>query len=97
MKNYYLILEIKPEASKDEIKKAFRRLALIHHPDKGGDENKFKEINEAYAFLSSKQKIKQPIQPYQPYGAYVIVIDFGFGGCGWNNNSTGSSYININL
>ena len=97
MKNYYLILEVKPEASQDEIKKAFRRLALIHHPDKGGDENKFKEINEAYAILSGKQKIRQPIQPYQPYGAYVVVYDFGFGGYGWTNNSTGASYININL
>ena len=48
MKNYYEILGIKKESSKEEIKKAFHKLAHQHHPDKkGGNEAKFKEINEA--------------------------------------------------
>ena len=46
-------------ASQDEIKKAFRKLAHKHHPDKGGDEKKFKEINEAYQILSNKEKRAQ--------------------------------------
>ena len=48
MEKYYLILEIKPGATKEEIKKSFRRLAHIHHPDKGGDAEIFKKMSEAY-------------------------------------------------
>jgi len=47
-KDYYDILGVKKSASADEIKKAFRKLARKHHPDAGGSEEKFKEINEAY-------------------------------------------------
>lgn len=47
----YEILELQPGASKEEIKKAFHRLAHIHHPDKGGDAEKFKKISAAYAEL----------------------------------------------
>jgi molecular chaperone DnaJ len=47
-KEYYDILGVKKDASADEVKKAFRRLARKHHPDAGGDEEKFKEMNEAY-------------------------------------------------
>lgn len=60
MADYYKILGVEKEASQDEIKKAFRKLAHKHHPDKGGgDEAKFKEINEAYQVLSNEQKRKQ--------------------------------------
>lgn len=59
MKNYYEILGIQKSASKDEVKKAFRSLAHKHHPDKGGDEQKFKEINEAYQILSDDKKRAQ--------------------------------------
>lgn len=58
-KDYYQILGISRSASQDEIKKAFRKLAHKYHPDKGGDEKKFKEINEAYQVLSSKEKRTQ--------------------------------------
>ena len=51
-KSYYDILGVKKSASADEIKKAFRKLARKHHPDAGGDEETFKEINEAYEVLS---------------------------------------------
>lgn len=59
MKDYYQILGISRNASPDEIKKAFRKLAHQYHPDKGGNEQKFKEINEAYEVLSDKEKKAQ--------------------------------------
>ncbi len=59
MKDYYEILGISKNASQDEVKKAFHKLAHKHHPNKGGDESKFKEINEAYQTLSNQEKRKQ--------------------------------------
>lgn len=60
MKDYYKILGVNKDASEEEIKKAFRKLAHAHHPDKsGGDEAKFKEASEAYAVLSDKNKRAQ--------------------------------------
>jgi len=63
-KDYYQILGINKDASQDEIKKAFRKLALQYHPDanpnnKEEAEKKFKEINEAYQTLSDEGKRKQ--------------------------------------
>ncbi|MCD6233317.1 molecular chaperone DnaJ [bacterium] len=58
-KNYYQILGVSPSASQEEIKKAYYKLAHKYHPDKGGDEKKFKEINEAYQVLSDKKKREQ--------------------------------------
>lgn len=56
-KDYYKILGVDKKASKDEIKKAFYKLAHQHHPDKnGGDDKKFKEVNEAYQVLSDDKK-----------------------------------------
>lgn len=56
-RDYYEILGISKDASADEIKKAFRKLAIKYHPDKdGGDETKFKEANEAYEVLKDQQK-----------------------------------------
>jgi len=57
--DYYEVLGVQKGASQDEIKKAFHKLAHKHHPDKGGDEKKFKEINEAYQVLSDTQKRAQ--------------------------------------
>jgi len=58
-KDYYQILGVSRSASSDDIKKAYYKLAHKHHPDKGGDENKFKEINEAYQVLSNREKKEQ--------------------------------------
>lgn len=57
MNNYYEILGVSKDASFDEIKKAYRKLSLKHHPDKtGGEDTKFKEINEAYSVLSDQSQ-----------------------------------------
>lgn len=55
-RDYYEVLGVKKDASADEIKKAFRRKAVEHHPDRGGDEAKFKELNEAYEVLKEPSK-----------------------------------------
>ncbi|OGZ32794.1 MAG: hypothetical protein A2V69_03125 [Candidatus Portnoybacteria bacterium RBG_13_40_8] len=59
-KDYYKILGVNKGASKDEVRRAYRELAHKYHPDKkGGDEKKFKEINEAYQLLSDDNKRAQ--------------------------------------
>lgn len=69
-KDYYTVLGVDKKASKEEIKKAFHKIAHKHHPDKaGGDAEKFKEASEAYATLSDDKKRAQ----YDAYGQ-------GFGG-----------------
>jgi len=87
-KDYYNILGVDKNASQEEIKKSFRKMAHKYHPDKeGGDEQKFKEVNEAYQVLGDEKKRQQYDQfgsgfeqagrqsGYQGYGGYG-----GFGG-----------------
>jgi DnaJ-class molecular chaperone len=54
--DYYSTLGLKRGASEADIKKAYRSMAMKHHPDRGGDEKKFKEISQAYEFLTDPQK-----------------------------------------
>ncbi len=75
MKDYYKILGISKAATDDEVKKAFHKLAHKYHPDKGGDEKKFKEINEAYQILSNKEKRTQ-------YDRFGTVFEGGQGASG---------------
>jgi DnaJ-class molecular chaperone len=93
-KDYYKILNVEKSASKDDIKKAFRKLAHEYHPDKPtGNETKFKEVNEAYQVLSDDQKRAQ----YDRFGSNG---PGGFGGfsaqggpaSGWDFNG-----FNINF
>tara|TARA_Y100000385_G_C13076988_1_gene631899 strand:- start:704 stop:1513 length:810 start_codon:yes stop_codon:yes gene_type:complete len=65
MVNYYDILGIEKSASDSDIKKAYRKQAKIHHPDRNGDEEKFKQITEAYEVLGDKAKRNN----YDTYGS----------------------------
>ncbi|MGI6637097.1 MAG: molecular chaperone DnaJ [Minisyncoccales bacterium] len=77
MKDYYGILGVSKNATKEEIKKAYRKLAHKYHPDKkGGDEDKFKEVNEAYQVLSDDNKKSQ----YDRFGR----VDDGFSSQGFD-------------
>ena len=75
-KDYYKILGIAKSASGEEVKKAYRKLAHEHHPDKkGGNESKFKEINDAYQVLGDKAK-------RETYDRFGTAEPGGFGGAG---------------
>src|SRR3989344_6079137 len=91
-KDYYKILGVEKGATEDDIKKAYRKLAHQFHPDKpSGNEQKFKEINEAYQILSNKEKKAQ----YDRFGqvfeggsgsgaqGHKPFVGFGFDGSGF--------------
>lgn len=90
-KDYYKTLGVEKGASKDDIKKAFRKLAHQYHPDKkGGDEAKFKEVNEAYTILSDDQKRAQ----YDSFGN--AQGGFGGGGQGFDFNDFAKGFGGFN-
>jgi len=76
--DYYSTLGVPKGASEDEIKKAYRKLAMQHHPDRGGDATQFQKIQEAYATLGDPQKRQEYDHP-QPQGGG---FQFHFGGGG---------------
>ncbi len=78
-RDYYEILGVNKDASADEIKKAFRKAAIEHHPDKGGEEAKFKEVNEAYDVLKDDKKRQRYDQ-------------FGHAGIGGNGSGGGDPF-----
>lgn len=80
MKDYYSILGVAKNATADEIKRAYRKLASRHHPDKGGDTARFQDIQAAYAILSDPAKRQQYDNPRPQFSG-------GFGGF-----SPGSSF-----
>lgn len=87
-KDYYKILGVEKGANEEEIKKAYRKLAHKYHPDKaGGDDKKFKEINEAYQILSDKQKRLQ----YDRFGN-VFSGGQGFGGFDFSQGPEGFDF-----
>lgn len=85
--NYYDILGVKRDATADDIKKSFRKLAAKYHPDAGGDEKKFKEVSEAYTTLSDPQKRKE----YDQLLMFGGMPGSGFGGTGQG----GYTYTNV--
>ena len=68
MADYYNILGVSKQATADEIKKAYRKLASQHHPDKGGDTKKFQEVEEAYRTLSDPERRAQYDNPQPQFG-----------------------------
>jgi curved DNA-binding protein len=111
--NYYDVLGVKKDASEADIKKAFRNLARKHHPDAGGDEEKFKAINEAYEVLSDKKKRGEYDQfgqyfgqngpppggssGYGAPGGYGAGGAGGFGGFPGGFGGAGTQYQQVNL
>lgn len=88
-RDYYEVLGVGKDASADEIKKAYRRLAVQHHPDKtGGDDAKFKEVSEAYEVLKDSSKR----QRYDQFGHAGVGGGAGAGG----NPFAGGGYGNFN-
>ena len=75
-KNYYDILGVRDTASADEIKSAFKNLAREHHPDVGGNEERFKEVSEAYDTLSDDAK-RAEYDTYLKYGAFAGAANQG--------------------
>jgi DnaJ-class molecular chaperone len=69
MSNHYQTLGVDRNATPDEIKRAYRRLASQHHPDKGGDNTKFQEIQSAYDTLSNPQKRAMHDSPQNPFSS----------------------------
>jgi len=69
VKNYYQILGVEKTATADQIKQAFRRLASQHHPDKGGDTEKFQQIQEAYSVLGDNAKRAEYDNPRPQFSA----------------------------
>lgn len=87
-KNYYELLWLTKWATVDEIKKAYRKKAMEHHPDRWGDAEVFKEINEAYSVLSDENKKRE----YDTYGR-VWGNPFGW----WNSGFWWFGWVDVDL
>lgn len=83
MKDYFSTLGVAPNASDEEIKKAYKKLAMQHHPDRGGDQTKFQEIQEAYDTLTTPERRSQWEHQRQfggqQQGPGGFSFNFGFG------------------
>src|SRR3990167_4434864 len=93
-RDYYEVLGVSRDVSEADLKKAYRRMAMKHHPDRFADaekaqaEEKFKELNEAYTILSDPEKRKV----YDQYGHAGIHPNMGGGACGahhWQGGFSG--------
>lgn len=89
--SYYRVLGVSRSANEVEIKKAFRRESLKHHPDKGGDEEKFKLCNEAYSVLSDEGKRRR----YDAGGDEFDMMDYGMGGMSGMSGMGGMGGVNL--
>ena len=88
--SFYRILGVPKDSSANDIKKAYRKLALKHHPDKGGKEKDFKEISEAYDTLSDPDKR----QSYDNYGEASLGSN-PFAGSGGNSGPDGMPFASF--
>jgi DnaJ-class molecular chaperone len=70
MTDYYRILGVERGADSDAIKRAYRRMASQHHPDKGGDKQRFQDIQKAYEILSDPQRRAQHDNPQPDFGGF---------------------------
>lgn len=102
-RDYYEVLGVNKSASDDEIKKAFRKAAVKHHPDKeGGDETKFKEASEAYEVLKDSQK-RQRYDQFGHAGVGTSAASGGAGGAGGYEDifggfrGAGGQRVNVNF
>lgn len=96
-RDYYEILGVSKDASADEIKKAFRRAAIESHPDRGGDEAKFKEVNEAYEVLKDPAK-RQRYDQFGHAGVGGNSASGGFGGFeGFGNGNVNFDFGDLGL
>lgn len=86
--NYYDILGVPRDASQEDIKRAFRKLAMQHHPDKGGDPNEFQKINEAYNTLGDIDKRLQYDNP-------TARPQFQQGPAGFNFSANGFDFTDL--
>lgn len=75
--NYYEVLGVPKTATPEEIKRAYRKLASQHHPDKGGDTAKFQQVEEAYRTLSDPQKRQEYDNPAPQMGPGGFHFNFG--------------------
>jgi molecular chaperone DnaJ len=93
-KDYYSVLGVQKGASEEDIKKAYRKAAHQHHPDKGGDQEKFKEVNEAYQVLGNREKKQQ----YDQYGqTFEDAGRNGGGAGGFGGNPFGNQGFDVNF
>ena len=90
-KNFYDVLGVQRNATQDEIKKAFRKLAVKYHPDAGGDEAKFKEVSEAYDTLSDEKKRRE----YDQMLLFGGIPGADFGGSGGRNRGYSTYSTNV--
>lgn len=70
MKDYYQILGVNRTATNEEIRQAFRKLAMKHHPDRGGDATRFQEINEAHSILGDPDKRQEYDNPRSNFSQF---------------------------
>ncbi len=90
-RDYYEVLGVDKNASADEVKKGFRRLAIEHHPDRGGDEEKFKELNEAYEVLKDDSK-RQRYDQFGHAGVGSSASSDGNPFAGFGGNGQGANF-----
>ena len=107
MKDYYKILGVDRNATTEQIKQVYRRLAAKHHPDRGGDKQAFQEIQEAYSILGDDQKRNEydnPMPDMRQFhfhsganGFEDIFANFGFGFANQQRRPARNRSINFNV